>query len=118
MMLKAIHAREDKAAVRRKAAEVAGKLRDLRLSKAAGIVDSGGEETFSYYDFPAARWRHIRTNNPLERLNKEIRRRTRVVGSFSDGQAALMLVSARLRHMAGQKWGLQRYLNMEQETVQ
>lgn len=58
---------------------------------------------------------HIRTNNPLERLNREIRRRTRVVGSFPDGHAALMLVAARLRYMAGQKWGTQRYMNMNQE---
>jgi len=69
----------------------------------------------SYYDFPVAHWRHIRTNNPLERLNREIRRRTRVVGSFPDGHAALMLVAARLRYMAGQKWGTQRYKNMNQE---
>ena len=40
-----------------------------------------------------AHWRHIRTNNPLEYLNREIRRRTRVVGNFPDGHAVLMLVS-------------------------
>jgi len=78
-------------------------------------VESGCDETLSYYDFPVAHWRHIRTNNPLERLNREIRRRTRVVGSFPDGHAALMLVAARLRYMAGQKWGTQRYMNMNQE---
>ncbi|WP_180365370.1 transposase, partial [Desulfovibrio legallii] len=68
--------------------------------------------------FPAAHWRHIRTNNPLERLNREIRRRTRVVGSFPDGHAALMLVAARLRYMAGQKWGTQRYLCMSREEAE
>lgn len=117
LMLKAIHAQEDRQAARQKTAEVVRKLREMRLLKAAGIVESGGEETLSYYDFPSAHWRHIRTNNPLERLNKEIRRRTRVVGSFPDGHAALMLVAARLRHMAGQKWGLARYMNMAQETA-
>ena len=115
LMLKAVHAQEDKEAARRKSAEVISKLRAQRLDKAARIVESGCDETLSYYDFPVAHWRHIRTNNPLERLNREIRRRTRVVGSFPDGHAALMLVAARLRYMAGQKWGTQRYMNMNQE---
>ena len=115
LMLKAVHAQEDKEAARRKSVEVINKLRAQRLEKAARIVESGCDETLSYYDFPVAHWRHIRTNNPLERLNREIRRRTRVVGSFPDGHAALMLVAARLRYMAGQKWGTQRYMNMNQE---
>ena len=46
----------------------------------------------------------IRTNNVIERLNREIRRRTRVVGTFPDGNSALMLVCARLRHVAGTQW--------------
>lgn len=46
-----------------------------------------------------------RTNNVIERLNREIRRRTRVVGSFPDGNSALMLVCVRLRHVAGTQWG-------------
>ena len=117
LMLKAVHAQEDKEAARRKSVEVINKLRAQRLEKAARIVESGCDETLSYYDFPVAHWRHIRTNNPLERLNREIRRRTRVVGSFPDGHAALMLVAARLRYMAGQKWGTQRYMNMNQEML-
>jgi transposase-like protein len=44
---------------------------------------------------------------------KEVRRRTRVVGAFPDGQSALMLVAARLRHIAGTKWGTRRYLDMD-----
>ena len=116
LMLKAVHAQEDKEAARQKATEVVKKLRSMRLEKASKIMDSGCDETLSYYAFPVAHWRHIRTNNPLERLNREIRRRTRVVGSFPDGHAALMLVAARLRHMACQKWGTQRYLNMKQEA--
>ena len=115
LMLKAIHAQENKESAIRKADEVVQKLMELRLEKAAKIVSAGYRETFSYYDFPSPHWRSIRTNNPLERLNREIRRRTRVVGSFPDGHAALMLVSARLRYMASQKWGTQRYMNMKQE---
>ena len=117
LMLKAIHAQEDNEAALHKVAEVVKKLQALRLDKAARILESGYDETLSYYAFPSTHWRHIRTNNPLERLNREIRRRTRVVGSFPDGHAALMLVSARLRYMAGQKWGTQRYINMKQEAL-
>ncbi len=113
LMLKAIHAQEDKRAALEKVAEVVAKLRGMRLAKAATTLENGGPETLSYYAFPSTHWRHIRTNNPLERLNREIRRRTRVVGSFPDGHSALMLVAARLRHMAGQKWGLQRYMSMK-----
>ena len=47
--------------------------------------------------------------NVIERLNREIRRRTRVVGTFPDGNSALMLVCARLRHVAGTQWGNMRY---------
>lgn len=112
-MLKAIHAQEDKEEALRKAAAVIKKLQGMKLGRAADIVKEGIEETVSYYEFPQQHWRRIRTNNPLERIMKEIRRRTRVVGSFPDGNSALMLVAARLRHIAGTKWGLQQYLKMD-----
>ncbi len=85
----------------------------MKLAGAAGMVEKGIEETLNYYYFPSQHWRSLRTNNPLERLMREIRRRTRVVGSFPDGQSALMLVAARLRHVASTKWGTTRYLNMD-----
>ena len=66
-----------------------------------------------YCDFPSEHWTRIRTNNVIERLNREIRRRTRVVGSFPDGNSALMLVCARLRHVAGSQWGNKKYMNMK-----
>jgi transposase-like protein len=112
-MLKAIHAQEDREAAREKARSVAAKLTAMRLTKAAKIVSEGAEETFSYFDFPRQHHRSIRTNNPLERIMREIRRRTRVVGAFPDGQSALMLVAGRLRHIASTRWGTRRYLNME-----
>lgn len=112
-MLKAIHAQEDKKEAVKKAAGVVEKLKTMKLSKAAEIVKTGIEETLHYYHFPTEHWRRIRTNNPLERIMKEIRRRTRVVGSFPDGNSALMLVAARLRHIAGTKWGLKQYLKMD-----
>jgi len=99
-MLKAIHAQEDRAAAEEKIAAVTKKLRAIKLSNAAKIVEEGAKETLSYYAFPSQHWRSLRTNNPLERLMREIRRRTRVVGAFPDGQSALMLVAARLRHVS------------------
>jgi transposase-like protein len=111
-MLKAIHAQEDGEPAKEKAGLVVAKLREMKLAKAAEIVEAGVGETLSYYDFPPEHWRSIRTNNPMERLNREIRRRTRVVGAFPDGNSALMLVAARLRHVAATKWGTKRYLQM------
>jgi len=112
-MLKAIHAQEDRQAARDKAGLVADKLDTLRLSQAATIVRAGVDETLSYMAFPREHWTRIRTNNVLERIMREIRRRTRVVGNFPDGKSALMLVAARLRHIAGTRWGKRVYLDME-----
>jgi transposase-like protein len=113
LMLKAIHAQESLEAARRKAAEVVARLRELRLGKAAELVETAVPETVAYYAFPEEHWRRIRTNNPLERIMREIRRRTRVVGAFPDGNSALNLAGARLRHIAGTRWSTKRYLNMD-----
>lgn len=112
-MLKAIHAQEDRKSAEEKAQAVVAKLEGMQLGKAAEIVKQGAVETLSYYEFPAEHWRSIRTNNPLERIIREIRRRTRVVGAFPDGQSALMLVAARLRYIVGTKWGTRRYLTVD-----
>lgn len=112
-MLKAIHAQEDMEEAIRKANIVAEKLEKMKLARAANTIRDGIKETLSYYRFPREHWRRIRTNNPLERIMREIRRRTNVVGCFPDGNSALMLVAARLRHIAGTKWGLRQYLKMD-----
>ena len=111
-MLKAIHAQESKKAAREKARAVIAELREMKLKEAAKKVEEGIEETLTYCDFPSEHWTRIRTNNVIERLNREIRRRTRVVGTFPDGNSALMLVCARLRHVAGTQWGNKKYMNM------
>ena len=113
IMLKAIHASEDREAALEKASSVRKKLREMKLTQAADKIGESIAETLTYYDFPSAHWRRIRTNNPLERIMREIRRRTNVVGAFPDGNSALMLVAARLRHIAGTRWSSKRYLNME-----
>ncbi len=116
-MLKAIHAQEDKEAARQKAILVAEKLRKMKLDAVAKFVKESVEETLSYMDFPSEHWRKIRTNNGLERIMKEIRRRTRVVGSFPDGYSAMMLVGARLRHISTTKWGTRQYLACKYKEV-
>lgn len=113
MMLKAIHAQESKESAREKAVQVAQKLREMKLAAAAKKVENGIEETLTYMDFPTQHWSRIRTNNTIERLNREIKRRTRAIGAFPDGESALMLVCARLRHVAGTQWGAKRYMNMD-----
>ena len=115
-MLKAIHAQESKDAARKKAKDVVEQLRAMKLREAAKKVEDGIEETLTYMTFPSQHWLRIRTNNMLERMNREIRRRTRVVGTFPDGKSALMLVCARLRYVSGKDWGAKRYLCMKYLT--
>jgi putative transposase len=113
LMLKAIHASESRPTAQKKALEVIARLREMRLARAAEIAEQGVEETLAYYAFPEEHWRRIRTNNPLERIMREIRRRTRVVGAFPDGKSALSLAAARLRHIAGTRWSTKRYMNID-----
>ena len=112
-MLKAIHAQESKKAAREKARTVVAELEAMKLKEAANKLENGIEETLAYYDFPSEHWIKIRTNNVIEWLNREIRHRTRVVGCFPDGNSALMLVCARLRHVAGTQWGNKKYMSMK-----
>ncbi len=111
-MLKAIHAQESRKAAAEKAQLVIAELRRQKLTRAAERVEESIDETLTFYAFPDGHWRKIRTNNPLERIMKEIRRRTRVVGAFPDGQSCLNLAAARLRHIAGTNWSTRKYMNM------
>jgi len=111
-ILKAIHAQEEAKAAKEKAEQIIAKACATKLARAAEIVPNGIEETLSYYQLPPQHWRCLRINNPLERLMRKIRRRTRVVGAFPDRKSALMLVVARVRHVAATKWGTKRYLQM------
>ena len=70
-MLKAIHAQESKKASREKAAAVVTELKAMKLPEASKKVEAGIEETLTYCDFPTEHWTKIRTNNAIERLNRE-----------------------------------------------
>lgn len=116
-MLKAIHTQENKKTAREKTKTVVADFKAMKLKEAARKVENGIKETFTYCDFPSEHWTHIRTNNVIERLNRGIGRRIRMVGTFHDGNSALMLVCARLRHVAGTQWGNKKYINMKHLEV-
>lgn len=77
----------------------------------ARTVSDGFAETLAYTEFPPEHWRRIRTNNGIERIDREIRR-TRAVGTYPDGNSVVILVSARLKYIAEHEWGKRRYLDM------
>ena len=111
-MLKAIHAQESKKAFHEKAKAVVAELRVMKLKEAIKKVEDGIEETLTYCDFPSEHWTRIRTNNVIEQPNREIRRWTQLVGTYPDGNSALMLVYARLRHVAGPQRNCKKHMNM------
>ena len=112
--LKAIFAMESRESALAKAGTVAAEMESRKLKAAAGCLREGIGETTAYLlpEFPTEHRRRIRTNNMIERLNREIRRRTRVVGSFPDGNSALMLICARIRYVTANEWSTRRYLDM------
>lgn len=73
-------------------------------------------KTLTFMDFPSQHWTRIRMNNTPERLNRKTKRQTRPIGAFPDGKSALMLVCARLRHVASSDWGIERYMNIRTLT--
>ncbi|MFR0021551.1 MAG: IS256 family transposase [Bifidobacterium longum] len=120
--LKAIFSMESRDKALEKAESVAKDMEARKLREAAKCLREGIGETTTYLldDYPREHRRRIRTNNMIERLNREIRRRTRVVGSFPDGRSALMLICARVRYVTSSEWSTRRYLDMSRlaENIQ
>lgn len=120
--LKAIFSMESRDKALEKAESVAKDMEARKLREAAKCLREGIGETTTYLldDYPREHRRRIRTNNMIERLNREIRRRTRVVGSFPDGRSALMLICARVRYVTSSEWSTRRNLDMSRlgENVQ
>jgi transposase-like protein len=112
-MLKAIHAQESRAAAEAKTKDVVDKLKGMKLKAAAELVDDKVHETLTFYAYPSQHWIKLKTNNRMERLLKEARRRTKVVGAFPGDHSALMLVATRLRHVSATTWSTRKYMNMK-----
>jgi hypothetical protein len=85
---------------------VAARMETKKLKEAATCLRQGIGETTTYLldDYPQEHRRRIRTNNMIERLSREIRRRTGVVGAFPDGKSALTPVSAKIRYVTANDW--------------
>jgi len=98
------------------AKDALGRSADLLAAKypaAAAVVRGGEDDVLTYMSFPDRHWRQIRSTNPLERLNREIRRRTDVVGIFPNAAAALRLIVMLLVEQ-NDEWAVgRRYFSLE-----
>lgn len=97
---KSIHTQESNKVAREKSCVEVEELRSMEPRDTAKKVVESIERTLTYCDFPGEHWTRICATNTIERLNRKIRRRTRVVGSFPYGNFALVLVCTQLRHVA------------------
>ena len=100
-----------------------GNWKGIRQNLGRAVKDQPPKLPIALYDLASdpAETKNVAGEHPdviaqMERLMRELRRRTRVVGCFPDGESAVVLVGARLRHVAGTKWDSRRYLDMSHLT--
>ncbi len=95
-----------------KALHITDDLESIRLKETTKVVCEGCSETLTCTRFPMEHWKRIRTNNTIGRLNRKIRRHTRIIGTFPDGNSAHILATVRLKCVTDSKWVSRRYLNV------
>src|SRR6266851_3589695 len=112
-MVRTIFAQPDAATVREQHARIVAQL-ESRFPEAAALLDEAGPDLLAFTGFPKEHWRQLWSNNSLERLNREIRRRTDVVGIFPDRASIVRLVGAVLAEQ-NDEWAVasRRYLSIE-----
>jgi putative transposase len=110
--IRTIFAQRNEEAARQQLGEVVRAM-EPRWSKAAKVLAGGEEEVLTYMGFPQEHWTRIYSTNPLERLNKEVKRRTNVVGIFPNTDAVLRLVGSVLLEIH-EEWQVgRRYFSQE-----
>jgi putative transposase len=110
--VRTVFAQPDAPSAREQWRAVADRLR-ARFPKAADLMDEAEADVLAYLAFPKGHWRQIWSNNPLERLNKEVKRRTDVVGIFPNPAAVIRLVGAVLSEQHDEWQVARRYLSVE-----
>jgi putative transposase len=111
-MVRTIFAQPDAVTVREQHARIVAQLQD-RFPQAAALLDEAGQDLLAFTGFPKEHWPQLWSNNSLERLNKEIRRRTDVVGIFPDRGSIIRLVGAVLAEQ-NDEWAVaRRYMSTE-----
>jgi putative transposase len=112
-MVRTLFAQPDAATVHEQHARIVEQL-EGRFAEAAALLDEAAVDLLAFSDMPKEHWRQLWSNNSLERLNKEIRRRTDVVGIFPDRAAIVRLVGALLAEQHDE-WAVatRRYMSAE-----
>ena len=111
-MIKTIFAQETAEAANQQWEQVADACRE-KFPKLAGMMDSSREDVLAYMAFPKEHWAQISSTNPLERVNKEIKRRADVIGIFPNDAAVIRLVGALMLEQ-NDEWAVsRRYMTLE-----
>ena len=114
-MVRTIFAQPDAATVREQHGRIVAQL-DVRFPEAAALLDEAGPDLLAFASFPKEHWRQVWSNNSLERLNREIRRRSDVIGIFPNRPAIIRLVGAVLAEQ-NDEWAVaRRYMSAESIT--
>ncbi len=111
-MVRSIFAQPDADSVLEQHARIVAQL-EGRFPEAAALLEEAGPEILAFTSFPKEHWRQLWSNNSLERLNKEIRRRTDVVGIFPDRPSIVRLVGALLAEQHDEWAVARRYVSAE-----